>query len=107
MSAASGNDAEVKELLANVEAPDNLKSPQPKATETDETSQSSGKELDTTPVQLSELKKLDQLVRVITIDPYNTEKRRLFQFLSVQCGRVVTAEPEKPVKNLFCSILLF
>ncbi|KAL7835054.1 hypothetical protein SRHO_G00293010 [Serrasalmus rhombeus] len=58
---AESRDAEVKELLASVEVPDNLMSSQPKATETHEMSQSSGKELDTKPVQLNEPKKLDQL----------------------------------------------
>ncbi|XP_066514722.1 rho GTPase-activating protein 31 isoform X2 [Hoplias malabaricus] len=58
---AQNKDVEVKEFLASVEAPDNLTSSQPKATETQEKRKSSGKELDTAAVRLNEPKKLDQL----------------------------------------------
>ncbi|KAI4902493.1 hypothetical protein NFI96_014846 [Prochilodus magdalenae] len=58
---AESKDAEVKELLASVEVPGDSTSSQPKATETHDLSQSSGKELDSKPVQLNEPKKLDQL----------------------------------------------
>ncbi|XP_072548685.1 rho GTPase-activating protein 31 [Salminus brasiliensis] len=75
---AESKETEVKELLASVEVPGSLMSSQPKATGTHEMSQSSGKELDTAAVQLTEPKKLQQLdIASISKEPWPDTHREL------------------------------